>query len=205
LDPQNIGIAAGVASAAVAALALLLVWYRREGKEGEEGEEERKGRPRWAQRARTWVFAAVAVGVIALSAGGVVFTFKPGTPGQAVSAGLTAVQYRSRIGQICSAASEKAQRVEESKPMKTVLGLEIEIEKDEVDAIKPLVPPNNLRTTNADMIAIWDRRTNFLESIYSRLAQLSDTVLESQLREADQMNAELTKIFQSLGVPECSM
>jgi hypothetical protein len=202
LDPQNIGIAAGVASTAVAAIALLLAWYRREGK---EEEAERKDRPRWALRARTWVFATVAVGIIALSTGGVVFTFKAGTPGQGVSAGLTAVQYSSRLGQICSAASEKALRVEESKPMNTVLGLEIEIEKDEVDAIRPLVPPNNLRTTNANMIAIWDRRIDFLESIYSRVAQLSDTVLKSQLREADQMNTELTKIFQSLGVPECSM
>jgi hypothetical protein len=202
LDPQNIGVATGVASVAVAALALLLAWYRREGK---EGEEERKGRPRWDQRARTWVFAAVAVGIIALSAGGVVFTFELGTPGQGVSAGLTAVQYRSRLGQICSAASEKARRIEESSPMKTVLGSDIEIEKDEVDAIRPLVPPNNLRTTNADITAIWDRRVSFLESIYNRLAQLSDTVLESELREADQMAAELAKIFQSLGVPECSL
>ena len=202
MDAQNIGVAAGVVSVAVAALGLVLTWYRREEK------EERKGGYGRAQRTRARIFATVAFGIVALAAGGVALTFTvgaTGNKGSGASAALTATQYRGRLGQICSDAYRKAQSIAETSPTKTVFGLEATAERDEVGAIKRLVPPDALRVTNANMIAVWGRRISLLESLYTRWRVLSNSEKVSALGEADRLAGELAKIFRSVGVQECVM
>jgi hypothetical protein len=216
LDTQDISVAAGVVGVAVAALGLLLTWYRREEKEACKSRYRPVQRPP-PDRRRARAFATVAVGIIALAAGGVVLTFKVGTAGQAppspgsfpsnkssgASAALTTTQYSSRLGQICSEASVNAQRIVESQPKKTVLGPEITIEQYEVSAIGRLVPPNKLASTNAEIVAVWNRRISLLESIDIRLAQLSNSQLAAADKETDQLAVKLNKIFRTLDVPEC--
>lgn len=217
MDTQNISVAAGVIGVAIAALGLLLTWYRREEKEERKSSDGSTPRP-LGKRTRTRMFVALAVGIIFLALGGVVFTFEVGMNGQngsgkgsaggkssGVSAPLTVAQYRGRLGQICSDTYKKAQQIDQSRPTRTVLGLEIIIEQDAVAAIRPLVPPKAFAARNADMIAVWDRKISLLSSIYSRLHQLSDSELESASIEADKLATEVAKIFRSLGVPECVM
>ena len=204
---------------AIAALGLLLTWYRREEKEERKSSNGSTPRPLGKRtRTRTRMFVALAVGIVSLALGGVVFTFEVGMNGQdgsgkgsaggkssGVSAPLTAAQYRGRLGQICSDTYKKAQQIDQSRPTRTVLGLEIIIEQDAVAAIRPLVPPKEFAARNADMIAVWNRKISLLASIYSRLRQLSDSELESASIEADQLTTEEAKIFRSLGVPECAI
>lgn len=204
MDTQNISVAAGVLSAAVAALGLLLTWYRREEKEERKSSNGRA----LSKRARVRLFAAVAVGIVVLAAGGVVLTFKVGATGgknSGVSATLTATQYRGRLGRICSDAKERMLQIDQTGPTKTVLGLEATGEQDEVGAIRRLAPPNELTVTHANMIAVWDRRVSILKSLSSHLAQLSNNEFLSGSREADHLAVELAKIVQSLRVPECDM
>jgi hypothetical protein len=210
LDTQDISVAAGVVSVAVAALGLLLTWYRREEKEERKSSQGRA----LSKRARVWLFAVVAVGITVLAAGGVVFTFKVGatdsigatdSKSTGPPATLTATQYRGRLGKICSDANKKASQIDETRPAKTVFGLEITDEQDEVSAVRRLVPPNEMKAANANMIAVWDRRISLLSSIHSRWAQLSDSEKISELRETDQLAAKLAKLFRSLDVRECVM
>jgi len=207
LDTQAIGVAAGIISVAVAALGLLLTWYRREEKE-EHKSGYKQGQRALPKRMRIWLSVVAAVGIIALTAGGVIFTFKAGmthSKDYGIPASLTATQYRDRLGQICSDAKSKAGQIEATSPRKTVLGLEVTNEQDEVGLVRRLVPPTELKTTHVNMIALWGRRISLLSSIYIRRAQLSIHDQLSALAQTDQLAAELAKIFRFLHVPECVM
>jgi hypothetical protein len=215
LDTQTISVAAGVISVAVAALGLLLTWYRHEEKEGRKSSNGTTSHP-LSKRTRTRMFLALAVGVTAIALGGIVFTFEVGTNAQgpsghssvaekssSASSPLTAAQYRGRLGQICSDTFRKAQEIAQSRPMRTAIGPEIIIQQDALAATRPLVPPKVLAARNMEMIAVWKREISLLVSIYSRLPYLSDSELESGVKEASQLTTELDKIFRLLGVQEC--
>jgi len=206
LDTQAIGVAAGIVSVAVAALGLLLTWYRREEKQ-EHKSGYRRDQRALSKRMRVQLSVAAAVGIIALTFGGVIFTFKAGTTGKvySVPSPLTATQYRDRLGRICSDAYRKAGQIDATGPRKTVFGLEVTNEQDEVGLVRRLIPPTELKTTHANMIALWDRRISLLSSIYTRWAQLSIDEQLSGIAKAEQLVAELAKIFRLLRVPECVM
>ena len=234
MGAQVISVAAGVVSVAIAALGLLLTWYRREasteaaadaadppGSAGKAREEVPESNHGWLQqrtrdRRRTRIFVSFAVGVAVLTAAGVLFTFRLGEPGtstaspvspSAAPTQLTVAQYTGQLGQVCSAAKEKARRIEESKPTDTVLGALLNIEQDEVDQVRRLAPPAGLKSAHDDLLALWQRRISLLESVYRRLPQINDNdnELRSSLAAADKMAGELGKLFTSLGVPECVM
>jgi hypothetical protein len=164
---------------------------------------------------RTRTFLALAVGIIAITLGGVVFTFDVGTINQPLGQGsidqkspsasspLTAAQYRGRLGQVCSDTYTKAEQIAQTHPTRTTIGPEIIIERDAVAAIRPLVPPRALAAKNTEMIAVWEREISLLMSIHSRLPHLSDSELGSEMRESAKLTTELDKIFRSLGVQEC--
>lgn len=206
MDTQAIGVAAGIVSVAVAALGLLLTWYRREEKQ-EHKSGYRRDQRALSKRMRVQLSVAAAVGIIALTFGGVIFTFKAGTTGKvySVPSPLTATQYRDRLGRICSDAYRKAGQIDATGPRKTVFGLEVTNEQDEVGLVRRLIPPTELKTTHANMIALWDRRISLLSSIYTRWAQLSIDEQLSGIAKAEQLVAELAKIFRLLRVPECVM
>lgn len=207
LDTQAIGVAAGIFGVAIAALGLLLTWYRREEKQEHES-DYRRGPRALSKRMRVWLSVAAAVGIIALTFGGVIFTFKAGTTDSkihGVPSPLTAAQYRDRLGRICSDAYRKAGQIDATSPRKTVLGVEVTNEQDEVGLVRRLVPPTELKTAHANMIALWDRRVSLLSSTYTRWAQLSIDEQLSGLAQADQLAAELAKVFRLLRVPECAM
>ena len=157
-----------------------------------------------------------AVGVAVLTAAGVLFTFRLGEPGKSTASPVspsaapaqpTVAQYTGQLGQVCSAAKEKARRIEELKPTDTVLGALLNIEQDEVDQAGRLAPPAGLKSAHDDMLALWQRRISLLESVYRRLPQINDNdnELRSSLAAADKMAGELGKLFTSLSVPECVM
>ena len=235
MGAQVISVAAGVVSVAIAALGLLLTWYRREasteaaadaaadppGSAGKAREEVPESNHGWLQqrtrdRRRTRIFVSFAVGVAVLTAAGVLFTFRLGEPGKSTAPSVspsaapaqpTVAQYTGQLGQVCSAAKEKARRIEESKPTDTVLGALLNIEQDEVDQAGRLAPPAGLKSAHDDLLALWQRRISLLESVYRRLPQINDNdnELRSSLAAADKMAGELGKLFTSLGVPECVM
>jgi len=237
---QVISVAAGVVSVAIAALGLLLTWYRREasteavadaaadppGSAGKAREEVPESNHGWLQqrtrdRRRTRIFVSFAVGVAVLTAAGVLFTFRLGEPGKSTAPSVspsaapaqpTVAQYTGQLGQVCSAAKEKARRIEELKPTDTVLGALLNsallnIEQDEVDQAGRLAPPAGLKSAHDDLLALWQRRISLLESVYRRLPQINDNdnELRSSLAAADKMAGELGKLFTSLSVPECVM
>jgi len=157
---------------------------------------------------RVWLSVVAAVLVIALTVGGVIFTFKAGTTrskASGVPAPLTAAQYRDRLGKICSDAYKKAGQIDATHPSKTVLSLEVAGEQDEVRLVRRLVPPTALKTAQVNMIALWDRRISLLSSMEIRWAQLSNNEKVSEIIQADQLGAELAKAFRLLHVPECEM
>lgn len=207
MDPQTIGVAAGIISVAVAALGLLLTWYRREEKE-EDKSGYRRGQRALSKRRRIRLSVVAAVGITALTVGGVIFTFKAGTTRSkvyGVPSPLTATQYRDQLGRICSDAKRKAGEIEATSPRKTVFGLEVTNEQDEVGLLRRLVPPTELKTTHVNMIALWARRISLLSSIYTRRAQLSIHDQLAGFAQADQLATELAKVFRLLRVPECVM
>ena len=207
MDTQAIGVAAGIISVAVAALGLLLTWYRREEKD-EHKNGYKRGQRALSKRMRIWLSVVAAVGIITLTVGGVIFTFKAGTTRSKVygiQPRLTATQYRDRLGQICSDAKSKAAQIEATNPTKTVFGLEVTNEQDEVRLLRRLAPPTELTTTHTNMIALWARRISLLSSIYTGRAQLSIHDQLSAFAQADQLGAELDKIFRLLRTPECVM
>jgi len=212
LDTQTISVAAAVIGVGVAALGLLLTWYRREEKEEHKGSNGIASHL-LSKRMRTRVFLALAVGVVAIALGGVLFTFEVGRNGQGASGQdkktsgtsslLTATQYRSKLGQICSNTYRKAEEIVQTHPIRTAIGPEIIIEQDAIAAIRPLVPPKALAARNTEMIAVWKREISLLSSIYSRLNNLSGSELRSEIRVSNQLTSELNKIFRSLKVQEC--
>jgi hypothetical protein len=212
LDVQVISVAAGLLCVAVAAFGLLITWNRR------EENKQSKGRPQGARRMAdksVLVSAGVGIGVFALV--GVGFTFWLGVrnqerspsneplPSESSPIPLSVEQYRSQLSQSCTEAKEQAKRIEETTPTKTVLGVEIKIEQDQLSVAKSLRPPPQFKAVHEDMIAVSARRISVLQSIYARLDELTDDELESALQEADQLANQLAVFYTSLGVPECKI
>lgn len=198
MDVQIISVATAVVSSAIAALGLTLTWYRREG--GKEG------------RKRQGIFITVAVGIVVLTAVGVMLTFILGTDtrdsigadySSSTSGQLTETQYKGRVGVICSNAHEKARRLVELRPQESVIGPAVQIEEDELAEIKKLWPPDKLKRTHEDMISVWQRRVSLIESIDRGLPHLSDSELDADIAEVEQLTDQLTTSFKKLDVLEC--
>jgi len=212
MDAQVISVAAGVVSVAIAALGLLLTWYLREGQKTSAPENRR----------REQIFRRASVGIIASTAAVVIFTFivgeKPnnsqafestvstGNPQTSDSSmSLSKAQYTAGIGKACSAALEKGQRLAKLRARETVLGAAVNVEEEELEEIRNLQPPEELRALHRDMVSIWERRIGLLESVYQR--QPGDKGDEGQMVlqmiTADQLADELAEFFKDLNLPEC--
>jgi hypothetical protein len=211
MDAQVISVAAGLVSVAIAALGLLLTWYRREGERVNETEDRR----------RQQIFRSVSAGIIASTLAAITFTFILGegpngsqvaeTPVSTLSPkspdgsmGLSRTQYIARVGQACSDALEKGQRLSKLRARETVLGAAVKVEEEELEEISNLQPPEELQALHRDMVSIWQQRISLLESVYQRLpGEANESELAAQLMAADQLADELAEFFKTLDLPEC--
>jgi hypothetical protein len=212
MDAQVISVAAGVVSVAIAALGLLLTWYRREGQKASATENRR----------REQIFRGAGVGIIACTLAAVTLTFIVGEEPHSSqttettistespkssdgSMALSKAQYTARIGQACSDALEKGQRLARLRARETVLGAAVKVEEEELDEIRDLQPPEELQALHRDMVSIWQRRLSLLESVYQRQpgGKGDESELVLQLMTADQLADELAEFFKTLNLPEC--
>lgn len=199
MNAETISVTTGIASAAIAALGLLLNEYRRDEKKDKSFKSRR-------------FFTIACVGIVVLAVAGITVTLMIGRgPKDSVgtdTAGesppqLTEVQYKGKVGTICSDAKARARRILELRPQETVLGLVVQIEQDEETQIAKLQPPEKLKNVHADVVSVWQRRISLLDSIDHRLSQLGGNELGTELAAADKLAAGLNESFKSLGVPEC--
>jgi len=205
VDPQLEIIAIAVAGAALAGFGLLLTWYRRDRK---------------SEHKKRWPFIATGVTILVLAVTGVALTFlfnantrntsisaepskgpiNPGVPTR-----LSESQYREKVSAACSQAKEKTRRIDESKPQESPFGAQIEIEQWEVGQIEALQPPDELENPHESLVSVWRQRIRLLKSTDKRLPQLSDKDLEAELAAADRLAEQMTRSFDLLGVPECTL
>jgi hypothetical protein len=193
VDAQVISIATAVVSAAIAALGLLLNWYRREDRQ-QEGSRS------------SWLFIGAGVAIVALASVGVILTFAlgTGTEDARASSQLTEDQYIAQVGRACANAKEKARRLDELEAP-SVFGAANKVEEDELNEIRGLQPPDKLKSTHEELVAVWDHRISQLEPLYRNLPQLSDREIRTELAALDKLAKRLGELFRSLGLPECAM
>lgn len=193
MNVQVISIATAIVSAAIAALGLLLNWYRREDRQEEDSKS-------------SWLLIGAGVAIVALATIGVIFTFALGTrTGDArASSQLTEDQYRAQVGKACANAKEKARRLDELEAP-TVFGAANKVEEDELNEIRKLQPPDKLKSTHEELVAVWEHRISQLEPLYEDLPRLSDREIRTQLAALDKTAKRLRELFTSLGLPECAM
>lgn len=210
MNATGISVASALVGVAVAALGLLLTWYRGEGKKPSKSSANINQARRQEQK-RTVLVGGGCLAITIFTVAGVALALRSSSPERGSSAGaqagsapvLSINQYRAHLGQICSDGLEKAGRIEASEPAKTALGASNDIERDEIAAVKRLSPPLDYRQRHEDLIALWERKVSFLESMYQNYSYLSDDELIAQLKRSVQMNNDLSRAFKAVGVPEC--
>jgi len=102
-------------------------------------------------------------------------------------------------------ADEKARRRSAPDRETVPLSAVIDLEFGELQRIRILVPPDDLKEAHADIVTIWGQRIAGLQHVLDTADQMDDQQLTSAIAATDALARHLNEIFRQIGVGECTL
>jgi len=139
--------------------------------------------------------AAVAVALVLLWTGE-----EPPAP---VASASSATEYRAQFRESCVVGHEKLRKVSEAHPEGTPVDSLIAIHRAQLERVRLLSPPDELRTDHDRVIQVWTERITFLQQVSDRASAVDTAEFRAARTASTDAARRLNDMFRVLEVSEC--